>query len=153
MIRLGSLRNARRAANCPRPSASAKGFEETRYGQDTAKARSMPKWRRKWLESPASSRRSIRAAVRRRGPAPLRRSRRRYRGDAEMFALMHAMRVRMMTAPAFTGEKVIAAILFEATMDGEAKGLPVPTYLWKERGVVPLLKVDKALPPRRTASA
>jgi fructose-bisphosphate aldolase, class I len=68
-----------------------------------------------------------------------------YKGDAEMFALVHAMRVRIMTAPAFTGEKVIAAILFEATMDGEAQGLPVPKYLWKERGVVPLLKVDKGL--------
>ena len=68
-----------------------------------------------------------------------------YKGDAEMFALMHQMRVRMMSSPTFTGDKVIAAILFEATMDGEAKGLPVPTYLWKERGVVPLLKVDKGL--------
>ena len=68
-----------------------------------------------------------------------------YSGDAEMFALMHAMRVRIMTAPAFTGDKVIAAILFEATMDGEADGTPVPTYLWKERGIVPFLKVDKGL--------
>ncbi len=68
-----------------------------------------------------------------------------YSGDAEMFALMHAMRVRIMTAPAFTGDKVIAAILFEATMDGEAAGVPVPTYLWKERGIVPFLKVDKGL--------
>ena len=69
----------------------------------------------------------------------------RYSGDAEMFALMHAMRVRIMTAPAFTGDKVIAAILFEATMDGEAAGVPVPTYLWKERGIVPFLKMDKGL--------
>ena len=68
-----------------------------------------------------------------------------YSGDAEMFALMHAMRVRIMTAPAFTGDKVIAAILFEATMDGEAAGVPVPTYLWKERGIVPFLKMDKGL--------
>ena len=68
-----------------------------------------------------------------------------YSGDAEMFALMHAMRVRIMTAPAFTGDKVIAAILFEATMDGEAEGVPVPTYLWKERGIVPFLKMDKGL--------
>ena len=68
-----------------------------------------------------------------------------YSGDAEMFALMHAMRVRIMTAPAFTGDKVIAAILFEATMDGEADGVPVPTYLWKERGIVPFLKMDKGL--------
>jgi fructose-bisphosphate aldolase class I len=68
-----------------------------------------------------------------------------YSGDAAMFALMHAMRVRIMTAPAFTGDKVIAAILFEATMDGDANGTPVPTYLWKERGIVPFLKVDKGL--------
>jgi fructose-bisphosphate aldolase class I len=68
-----------------------------------------------------------------------------YSGDEEMFRLMHAMRVRIMTAPAFTGDKVIAAILFERTMDGEANGVPVPTYLWKERGIVPFLKVDKGL--------
>ena len=58
---------------------------------------------------------------------------------------MHEMRVRIMTAPAFTGAKVIAAILFERTMDGEAQGKPVPTFLWEERGVVPFLKVDKGL--------
>jgi fructose-bisphosphate aldolase class I len=68
-----------------------------------------------------------------------------YSGDAEMFALMHAMRVRMMTSPAFTGDKVIAAILFEGTMDGQAKGKPVPSFLWEDRGVVPFLKVDKGL--------
>jgi fructose-bisphosphate aldolase class I len=68
-----------------------------------------------------------------------------YSGDAEMFRLMHEMRVRIMTAPAFTGAKVLAAILFENTMDGEAKGKPVPAYLWQERGVVPFLKVDKGL--------
>ena len=58
---------------------------------------------------------------------------------------MHEMRVRIMSSPAFTGAKVIAAILFERTMDGVAKGKPVPTYLWEERGVVPFLKVDKGL--------
>src|SRR6266853_2939748 len=68
-----------------------------------------------------------------------------YSGDAEMFRLMHQMRVRIMTAPAFTGAKVIAAILFEATMDGEAQGKPVPAFLWEERGVIPFLKVDKGL--------
>jgi fructose-bisphosphate aldolase, class I len=68
-----------------------------------------------------------------------------YSGDAEMFKLMHEMRVRIITAPAFTGEKVIAAILFEATMDGQADGKPVPTFLWEDRGVVPFLKVDKGL--------
>jgi fructose-bisphosphate aldolase class I len=62
-----------------------------------------------------------------------------------MFKLMHEMRVRIMTAPAFTGDKVIGAILFEATMDGTTKDKPVPSYLWEERGVVPFLKVDKGL--------
>jgi fructose-bisphosphate aldolase class I len=68
-----------------------------------------------------------------------------YSGDAEMFRLMHEMRVRIMTAPAFTGDKVVGAILFEATMDGHAKDKPVPSYLWEDRGVVPFLKVDKGL--------
>jgi fructose-bisphosphate aldolase class I len=68
-----------------------------------------------------------------------------YSGDAEMFRLMHEMRVRIMTAPAFTGAKVIAAILFEATMDGQVVGKPVPSFLWEDRSVVPFLKVDKGL--------
>jgi fructose-bisphosphate aldolase class I len=68
-----------------------------------------------------------------------------YNGDAEMFALMHEMRVRIMSAPAFSGDKVIGAILFEATMDGQAHGKPVPSFLWEDRGVVPFLKVDKGL--------
>jgi fructose-bisphosphate aldolase, class I len=68
-----------------------------------------------------------------------------YNGDAEMFKLMHEMRVRIMTAPAFTGDKVIGAILFEATMDGQAEGKSVPAFLWEDRGVVPFLKVDKGL--------
>ncbi len=68
-----------------------------------------------------------------------------YSGDAEMFALVHEMRVRIITAPSFNGRKVIAAILFEGTMDGEVQGQPVPTFLWRERSVVPFLKVDKGL--------
>src|ERR1700677_4293020 len=68
-----------------------------------------------------------------------------YSGDAEMFSVMHQMRVRIMTAPAFTGDKVIAAILFEGTMDGQAEGKPVPTFLWQDRGIVPFVKVDKGL--------
>jgi fructose-bisphosphate aldolase, class I len=71
-----------------------------------------------------------------------------YSGDAEMFRLVHQMRVRIMTAPAFTGAKVIAAILFEGTMDGEVRGKPTPAYLW-ERGVVPFVKVDKGLEPEK----
>ena len=62
-----------------------------------------------------------------------------------MFRLMHEMRVRIMTAPAFTGAKVIATILFEGTMDGEVRGKPTPAFLWEERGVVPFVKVDKGL--------
>lgn len=68
-----------------------------------------------------------------------------YQGDEEMYRLMHAMRVRIMSAPAFTGDKVIGAILFERTMDGEAGGQEVPSYLWEKRGVVPFLKIDKGL--------
>jgi fructose-bisphosphate aldolase class I len=68
-----------------------------------------------------------------------------YSGDAEMFRLMHEMRVRIMTAPAFTGEKVIATILFEGTMDGEVRGKPTPSFLWEDREVVPFVKVDKGL--------
>jgi fructose-bisphosphate aldolase class I len=68
-----------------------------------------------------------------------------YSGDAEMFRLMHEMRVRIMTAPAFTGAKVIAAILFEGTMDGQVQEKPVPTFLWEERGVIPFVKIDKGL--------
>jgi fructose-bisphosphate aldolase class I len=68
-----------------------------------------------------------------------------YSGDAEMFRLVHEMRVRIMTAPAFTGAKVIAAILFEGTMDGRAREMPVPAFLWEERGVIPFVKVDKGL--------
>ena len=72
-----------------------------------------------------------------------------YSGDADMFRLMHEMRVRIMTAAVFTGDKVIAAILFERTMDGEVQGRPVPEFLWQERGVVPFLKVDKGLEAER----
>jgi fructose-bisphosphate aldolase class I len=68
-----------------------------------------------------------------------------YSGDAEMFRLMHEMRVRIMTAPAFTGDKVIATILFEGTMDGEVRGKPTPAFLWEDRGVIPFVKVDKGL--------
>jgi len=70
-----------------------------------------------------------------------------YGSEAEMFKLMHEFRVRIMTAPAFTGDKVIGAILFEGTMDGQVLGRPVPTFLWEERGVVPFVKVDKGLEP------
>ena len=68
-----------------------------------------------------------------------------YSGDADMFRLIHQMRVRIVIAPAFARDKVIAAILFEGTMDGEVQGRPVPSFLWDSRGIVPFLKIDKGL--------
>ncbi|MEM9740281.1 MAG: fructose bisphosphate aldolase [Pseudomonadota bacterium] len=68
-----------------------------------------------------------------------------YSNDEEMFGLIHDMRARIVKSPAFTGEKVIGAILFERTMDGEIDGTPTAEYLWNARGVVPFLKVDKGL--------
>ena len=67
-----------------------------------------------------------------------------YSGDDQMFELIHQMRVRIITSPVFTGDKVIAAILFEKTMDGQAGGKPVPQAL-HDKGVVPFLKIDKGL--------
>ena len=64
--------------------------------------------------------------------------------DEEMFGLIHQMRSRIITSPAFSGEKVLGAILFERTMDGEIDGKPVPQVL-RERGVVPFIKIDKGL--------
>ncbi|TMJ19295.1 MAG: fructose bisphosphate aldolase [Alphaproteobacteria bacterium] len=67
-----------------------------------------------------------------------------YANDEEMFGLIHEMRARIITSPAFTGDKVIGAILFERTMDGQIDGKPVPEVL-NERGVVPFIKIDKGL--------
>ena len=61
-----------------------------------------------------------------------------FSSDDEMFDLIHAMRTRIVLAPAFTGEKVIGAILFEKTMDREIEGKPTTHFLWEDRGVVPL---------------
>jgi fructose-bisphosphate aldolase class I len=68
-----------------------------------------------------------------------------YSNDEEMFSLIHEMRARIIKSPAFNGEKVMGAILFERTMDGDIDGTPTATYLWNECGVVPFLKVDKGL--------
>ncbi len=68
-----------------------------------------------------------------------------YSNDEEMFGLIHDMRARIIKSPAFTGEKVIGAILFERTMDGDIDGAPTAEYLWNECGVVPFLKIDKGL--------
>ena len=68
-----------------------------------------------------------------------------YSGDAEMFDMVHAMRSRIITNPAFNGDKVMAAILFEMTMDRDVEGMPTPSYLWDVKRVVPLVKVDLGL--------
>jgi fructose-bisphosphate aldolase class I len=68
-----------------------------------------------------------------------------FTNDAEMYDLVHAMRTRIITNSAFAGPKVIAAILFEQTMEREIEGRPTPDYLWNVKGVVPLVKVDKGL--------
>src|SRR5262245_61303353 len=65
--------------------------------------------------------------------------------EGEMFALVHQMRARIMTSPAFTGERILGAILFENTIDRDVEGQPTGDYLWNVKGVVPFLKVDKGL--------
>ena len=65
--------------------------------------------------------------------------------EDEMFAIVHQMRTRMITSPAFNGERIIGAILFENTMDRDIHGQPAANYLWNVKGVVPFLKVDKGL--------
>lgn len=71
-----------------------------------------------------------------------------YENEAQMFALMHEMRVRIMTAPSFAGDRVIGTILFERTMHGTVEDISVPVFLWR-RGIVPFLKVDEGLQPER----
>jgi fructose-bisphosphate aldolase, class I len=68
-----------------------------------------------------------------------------YSSEEEMFDLIHQMRSRIITSPAFNGDRVLAAILFEQTMDREISGQPSTTYLWETKGVVPILKIDKGL--------
>jgi len=65
--------------------------------------------------------------------------------EEQMFALVHQMRTRIMTSPVFTGERIIGAILFEATTDRQVEGKPTADYLWDVKRVVPFLKVDKGL--------
>ncbi len=68
-----------------------------------------------------------------------------YSNDTEMFDLIHDMRTRIVTSPAFGGDRILAAILFEQTMDREIGGKPSADYLWTEKGVVPFLKIDKGI--------
>jgi fructose-bisphosphate aldolase, class I len=65
--------------------------------------------------------------------------------EEEMFAIVHQMRTRLMTSPSFTGERILAAILFENTMDRDIAGQPTADYLWNVKRVVPFLKVDQGL--------
>src|ERR1043165_2744570 len=65
--------------------------------------------------------------------------------EAEMFAIVHQMRTRIMTSPSFTGERILGAILFENTIDRDIEGQPTANYLWSVKRVVPFLKVDKGL--------
>ena len=68
-----------------------------------------------------------------------------WKSEDEMFAIVQEMRTRMITSPAFNGERIIGAILFENTMDRDIHGQPAANYLWNVKGVVPFLKVDKGL--------
>jgi len=68
-----------------------------------------------------------------------------YSNDDEMFDLVHKMRTRIITSPAFSKDKVLAAILFEMTMDRTVEGMPTADFLWQKKGIVPFLKVDKGL--------
>ncbi|MGR3291993.1 MAG: fructose bisphosphate aldolase [Paracoccaceae bacterium] len=68
-----------------------------------------------------------------------------FSSDAEMFDLIHEMRTRIVRSPAFRGDKVVGAILFEDTMDRKIDGTPTATYLWQNRNVAPFLKIDKGL--------
>jgi fructose-bisphosphate aldolase class I len=68
-----------------------------------------------------------------------------WKDEKGMYDVVHAMRSRLITSPAFSGKRLIGAILFENTMDRDIEGKPTPTYLWDVKGVVPFLKVDKGL--------
>jgi fructose-bisphosphate aldolase class I len=68
-----------------------------------------------------------------------------YKGEDQMFDMIHQMRSRIITSPSFTSDGVLAAILFEQTMDRDIAGKPTATYLWEEKGIVPILKIDKGL--------
>ncbi len=72
-----------------------------------------------------------------------------WKNDDEMFRIVHEMRTRIMTSPAFDGRRILGAILFENTMDRDVEGKPTPTYLWEVKNVVPFLKVDKGLAPEQ----
>lgn len=68
-----------------------------------------------------------------------------YKNEEEMFAMVHAMRTRIIKSPAFTSKYILGAILFENTMDREIEGIATADYLWDKKGIIPFLKVDKGL--------
>lgn len=68
-----------------------------------------------------------------------------YHGEDEMFDMVHAMRTRIIKSPSFTNSKVLAAILFEQTVDRKIDGMYTADYLWEEKGIIPILKIDKGL--------
>ena len=70
-----------------------------------------------------------------------------YSNEEQMFDLVHQMRTRIMTSPAFSGEFILGAILFEQTMERKVEGLYTADYLWDKKGIVPFLKVDQGLAP------
>jgi fructose-bisphosphate aldolase class I len=72
-----------------------------------------------------------------------------WKDDDEMFEFVHQMRTRVITSPSFTGKRILAAILFEDTMDRDIEGQPTADYLWNVKRVVPFLKVDKGLQPEK----
>lgn len=76
-----------------------------------------------------------------------------YETEAQMFDLMHAMRSRIISSPAFTSQRILAAILFEMTMERMVEGLPTAQYLWEQKGIVPFLKIDNGLMPLRDGAS
>ena len=70
-----------------------------------------------------------------------------YADEAAMFDLVHEMRTRIMTSPVFTGDRILATILFEMTMDRQVEGMGTAEYLWERKRIVPILKIDKGLTP------
>ena len=76
-----------------------------------------------------------------------------YETEAQMFDFIHAMRSRIITSPAFTCQRILAAILFEMTMERKIEGVPTAQYLWEKKGIVPFLKIDNGLMPLRDGAS
>ena len=76
-----------------------------------------------------------------------------YETEAQMFDFIHALRSRIITSPAFTSQRILAAILFEMTMERMVDGVPTAQYLWEKKGIVPFLKIDNGLMPLRDGAS